>query len=147
MKKILIVLTLLYKNIIHAQPPINYQNLYQEIVKNDIKFPEVVFAQAVLETGHFTSKLFQQANNLFGMKIPSKRETLAVGKRKGNYAVFHDWLSSVSDYQIWQQYILKNKNIKTKKEYLALLNRIYAENQNYVQLLHKVMEKHKDIFN
>ena len=112
-----------------------------------IKFPDVVFAQAVLETGHFTSKLFRDSNNLFGMKVPSKRETLSVGKIKGGYAVFENWEKSVNDYLLWQDYILRNKNINSQKEYLKLIDRIYAENEKYVLLLHRIMSKHQHIFN
>ena len=38
----------------------------------DIKYPQVVLAQMKLETGHFTSELCLQANNLIGMKHPKK---------------------------------------------------------------------------
>jgi flagellum-specific peptidoglycan hydrolase FlgJ len=125
--------------------PITYENLYEEIKKHGIKFPDVVFAQAILETGHFTSKLFKDANNLFGMKMPNRRETLAIGQRKNGYAIFTNWTSSVNDYLLWQEYVLRNKNITTKKQYLALLDKIYAENGNYVVHLNKVMLSHKEM--
>ena len=157
MKKIMLVMVFLLfglgtshqirSQVLQEEPPITKENLYEQIKKLGIKFPDVVFAQAVLETGHFTSKLFQQGNNLFGMKVPSKRETLSIGKRKGGYAIFDSWESSVNDYLLWQDYVLRNKNIKTKKQYLALLDRIYAKNENYVVHLHRVMAKHQHIFN
>ena len=128
------------------EPKINYENLYDQIQKTGIKFPDVVFAQAVLETGHFTSKLFKNANNLFGMKMPRKRETLAVGKESRGFAVFSHWTSSVNDYFLWQENILNKREIKTKNDYLALLNRIYAEDTKYVRLLNNVMSKYQHVF-
>ncbi len=126
---------------------ITHEKLYEQILSSGIKFPEVVFAQAVLETGHFKSKLFREANNLFGMKWPKKRETLAIGKKKGNYAVFENWISSVNDYQLWQDYILRNKTEITQKEYLQILDKIYSTNKNYVVSLKKIMLRSQHIFN
>lgn len=126
---------------------ITHEKLYEEILNSGIKFPEVVFAQAVLETGHFKSKLFKEANNLFGMKVPKKRGTLAIGKKKGGYAVFESWISSVNDYQLWQGYVLRNKTITTQKEYLSLLDRIYSTNGKYVVSLKKIINRSQHIFN
>ena len=126
---------------------ITYEKLYEQILDSGIKFPEVVFAQAILETGHFKSELFKNANNLFGMKVPKKRETLAIGKKKGNYAVFESWVSSVNDYRLWQGYVLRNKTITTQKEYLSLLNRIYSTNKKYVVSLKNIISRNQHIFN
>lgn len=147
---VLFLLTLMFSNNVRAQEveetqPINYENLYEEILKQGIKFPDVVFAQAVIETGNFTSKLFRNANNLFGMKLPKKRETLAVGKEKRGFAVFESWTHSVNDYLLWQEFIFRNKEIKTKKQYLAYLNKNYAENKSYISYLNRVMLRHKEL--
>lgn len=124
---------------------ITKQNLYEQIINYGIKFPDVVFAQAVLESGQFTSKLFKSANNLFGMRIPTKRESSANGQTKSGYSSYEDWVFSVYDYSLWQNYMLKNKNDLTKKEYLALLGKIYAQDKRYVSSLKRVIEEHKDI--
>jgi uncharacterized FlgJ-related protein len=154
MKKIIIILVFLLINLktseslrtqgLFEDPPITYENLYEQILKYGIKFPDVVFAQAVIETGNFTSALFRNANNLFGMKLPKKRETLAIGQNRG-FAVFESWTHSVNDYLLWQEYVLRNKDIKTKNEYLAYLNRYYAENKTYVSSLNRVMLRHKEL--
>ena len=39
----------------------------------NIKYPHIVYAQSLIETGHFDSKIFKENNNLFGMKT-SKNE-------------------------------------------------------------------------
>lgn len=56
-------------------------NLYKKILELGIAYPDVVLAQAKIETGNFTSKIFRENNNMFGMKLPGRRTTTAVGKR------------------------------------------------------------------
>jgi uncharacterized FlgJ-related protein len=121
--------------------------LYEQINQKNIKFPDIVFAQAVLESGHFKSPLFINQNNLFGMKVPKKRETTATNKGNKGYAKYIDWDSSIDDYLLWQQFTLKNKSELTKDQYMSLLSRIYAEDKNYVLLLKNVMKKHQKILN
>ena len=77
------------------------QNLQQEIVKQGIKYPDIAMAQAKIESGHFTSPIFQENNNLFGMKLPSVRQTTAIGKNRG-HAKYKTWQDSVKDYKLWQ---------------------------------------------
>jgi flagellum-specific peptidoglycan hydrolase FlgJ len=124
---------------------INYQNLYNKILECGIKYPDIVFAQAVLETGHFRSDLFQKANNLFGMKLPSKRETVAIGKTNGGYAVFPNWESSVIDYGLWQSYMLDRKGNLTRSQYLRLLDRIYSESKGYTSKVRRIITQHQDV--
>jgi uncharacterized FlgJ-related protein len=124
---------------------ITHELLYEQITEKNIKFPEIVFAQAVLESGHFKAPIFTIKNNLFGMKVPKKRETTAINKGKKGYAKYHSWNSSVDDYLLWQEFTLKNKNQLTKNQYLSLLGKIYAKDKNYVSSLKRVMSKHKKI--
>jgi uncharacterized FlgJ-related protein len=123
---------------------ITHELLYEQIIEKNIKFPEVVFAQAVLESGHFKAPIFTTKNNLFGMRVPKKRETTAINKGKKGYAKYHSWDSSVEDYLLWQQFTLKNKSQLTKSQYLSLLGRIYAKDKDYVLTLKKVMSKYKN---
>lgn len=113
-------------------PKISYNEVYYTIVKHDIKFPNVVFAQSLIETGHFTSDLLHMENNLFGMKYPSRRETTSSGISDGGYASYEKWVDSVEDYSLWQQNMLDGKDNITEEEYLRLLGRVYAEDKNYV---------------
>lgn len=124
---------------------LTHELLYEVINEKNIKHPEVVFAQAVIESGHFKSPLFINKNNLFGMKVPKKRETTAVNKGNKGYAKYHSWDSSVDDYLLWQEFTLKNKNELTKTQYLSLLGKIYAKDKNYITSLKRVMNKHKEI--
>jgi flagellum-specific peptidoglycan hydrolase FlgJ len=77
------------------------QNLQQEIVKQGIKYPDIVMAQAKIESGHFSSPIFKENNNLFGMKLPESRKTTAIGKNRG-HAKYNTWQDSVKDYKLWQ---------------------------------------------
>lgn len=137
----------LYPNdIFYDSKPLTYETLYKEICGFGIKYPEVVFAQAVLESGNFKSDLCRNSNNLFGMKMPKRRETLAIGKRKSNYAIFNSWTDSVNDYLLWQNFVLERNDIQSKNDYLKYLHKVYAENKNYVSLLKKIMKDNQHLF-
>lgn len=123
------------------------ESLYLKIIHSDIKYPDVVFAQAIVESAHFSSNVFKCENNLFGMKHPVRRQTLSEGKSNSGYATYDDWTFSVEDYKLWQNSMFKNKDYKTETEYLSLLGRVYAEDPRYIKTLKKVMLDHKDIFN
>ena len=69
-----------------------------ESVKDE--FIKILTAQAMHETGIFTSRLYLEQNNLFGMGHPIIRETTSTGDVRGfaNYATLED---SVSDMLLW----------------------------------------------
>jgi uncharacterized FlgJ-related protein len=126
---------------------ITKQNLWETIKSLNIQHPEIVFAQALLETGEFTSKLFKTHNNLFGMKIPKQRETLAINyKSNKGYAKFNHWTISVEDYALFQNYIFKKKKLE-QAEYFKYLDKRYAEDKKYVIKLKKIINQNKYIFN
>jgi hypothetical protein len=77
------------------------QNVYRHILECEIKHPEIVYRQAVLESGNFGSKNCLRNNNLFGMKHPGRRKTLSLGQR-GQYAYYTSWKQSIEDYKLWQ---------------------------------------------
>ena len=39
-----------------------------KIQQLNLKHPHIAYAQAMLESGNFTSKIFRENNNMFGMK-------------------------------------------------------------------------------
>ncbi len=97
-----------------------------------IQHPELVYRQAMLETGNLTSKLVRKQNNLFGMKMPRQRFTFANGKGKRNYAKYTSWAHSVADYRVYQgDKIIDNYNS-------FLIKRKYSETKDYVKRLMKV---------
>lgn len=87
-----------------------------------------VLAQAVLETGHFQSRVCKQYNNLFGL----------YDSKKGDYFRFERWEDSVAGYKRMIQYRYKGGN------YLYFLKRIgYAEDPRYIS---KVAKLAKDLY-
>ncbi len=76
-------------------------SLKEELILNNIKHPEIVFRQAIIESGHFTSGVFVENNNLFGMTHPRTRPTYSMKKNRG-FAYYKDWTHSVKDYKVWQ---------------------------------------------
>jgi len=54
-------------------------------------------AQAIHETGNFTSRLFKENNNVFGMKIPSIRKTLNVAPATETFSQFVSIDDSIKD--------------------------------------------------
>ena len=116
---------------------INKNTLYNKIVEAGIEFPEIVLAQALLETGQLKSKLFKQNKNLFGMRLPKSRSTTAIGK-KNYYAVYKNWEGSVLDYKLWQDRI-PDKYKRNKTTYLSYLSRNYSKTKGYSNKLKKHM--------
>ncbi|MCF8340180.1 MAG: glucosaminidase domain-containing protein [Chitinophagaceae bacterium] len=118
--------------------------LYFEILYNNIAYPDIVFAQAVLESGYMGSEIFQENNNLFGMRMPERRPTIAIRNNKG-YALYDCWCDSVKDYKMFQDFSFR-KSQKTREEYFGYLGRIYAEDSSYVFFVRKIAEENKEIF-
>lgn len=99
-------------------PELTIPNLYAEIIQNGIRHPKIVLAQAILETGWFTSPVCRNKHNLFGLTNP----------RTGKYFEFDHWTESVRAYYTKVQYRYKGGN------YLLWLRDIgYAENPNYIR--------------
>lgn len=123
---------------------ISHENEFnEELLKSYIKelnipFPEIVFAQAKLESNNFKSKIFKENNNLFGMKKASVRSTTAMGEQY-NHAIYESWKESVLDYALWSCKYLSG--IKTKEQYLAYLGDNYAEDSLYVKKLRYILNK------
>lgn len=62
----------------------------------------VIYGQAKHETGNFTSTIFKENKNLFGMREPSVRKTYATGTAR-NHATFKNLFDSVRDYFLRQK--------------------------------------------
>lgn len=114
------------------------ENLIKYLNEINIKFPDIVLAQAKLESGNYTSYLFRVNNNLFGMRKAEQRPTTTVRVDK-RHAVYEDWQQSVLDYALLQSTILPK--VKNKKQYIAYIGRNYAElpEGEYERLLNKFL--------
>ena len=104
-----------------------------------IRYQDVVLLQSRLETGYYTSDIFLNGNNLFGMRYPERRPTVATGVYK-EHASYAHWSDSVIDYALWQEYyISRGYRIGEGEDsdfYLLVLKSIpYAEDKRYVSKL------------
>ena len=93
-------------------------NLIIELFDNQIKEPNIVLAQAKLETGNFKSYLFKKSNNLFGFRDFN------------GYKAYKTWKHSVLAYKNWQ-----DKKYKGGDYYLFLERIKYAEDTLYCNKL------------
>lgn len=107
-------------------PELTISNLLAEIKRNRIKYPKIVLAQAILETGWFRSSVCRNKHNLFGLTNP----------RTKTYYEFSHWTESVRAYYTKVQYRYKGGN------YLLWLDKIgYAESPGYIRAIIRVLKQ------
>jgi uncharacterized FlgJ-related protein len=58
------------------------EKFIDELKRLNIKYPHIVMAQSIIETGHWKSKIFKENHNLFGMKQANVRINTALGYSK-----------------------------------------------------------------
>lgn len=108
-------------------PELTIANLYNELKRQGVRHPKIVLAQAILESGHFRSKLTRTHNNIFGIRC-----------RNGNYQMFAHWTESVTAYRDLVQYKYK----PNRENYYAFLNRIgYASDRNYIYKVKEIADR------
>lgn len=113
----------------------------------DVRHPHIVMAQSILETGHWTSVVFKENHNLFGMKLANRRIKTAKGTQL-NHAYYNNWQESVYDYAFYQCRYLSR--LDTEADYYAALDATYAEvGGKYSERLKSIVEKEKlkELFN
>lgn len=114
-----------YRQDFHSKSP--EDGLMEALIYYEVQHPQIVYAQAVLETGHFKSDLCLNDNNLFGL----------YNSNKGKYHSFNHWVESVISYKDFIQY-----KYKPSEDYYEFLQRIgYAEDADYISKLKKVVNK------
>ena len=101
------------------------ENLLNELQAQGLEFPEIIVAQAVLETGYFKSHSCKDDNNLFGLR-----------KADGTYMRFDHWTDCVAAYkcfiQDWKE---------CPEDYYDYLNSLgYAEDSLYIPKLKKIVK-------
>lgn len=88
--------------LLYSKYPLTAENVKMAIYDLNIQYPESSYELSKNESGNFKSRIAKEYNNIWGMKFPRKRTTLAIGRGISNYAKYDCWLSSVIDYKIWQ---------------------------------------------
>lgn len=111
--------------------------LVQMLKDLNVRFPHIVMAQSIIESGHFQSNIFRTNHNLFGMKQAKMRCTTAKGTNLA-HAYYDNWKESVYDYAFFQSRYLHD--LKTEAQYLEYLDRNYAEAKDYDLAIKHVIE-------
>ena len=108
------------------------EGLMEALEYYGVKHPQIVHAQAVLETGNFKSDACLINNNLFGL-YDSKNK---------RYYKFDHWTNSVEAYINMVQYKYKGDNDKPPNDYYRFLSNIgYAKDPHYINKVKKIVEQ------
>ena len=106
------------------------ENVYAEIMANEIKFSEIVLRQCCLESGWFTSYNCTERNNLIGMTGGVKDSNNVHG-----YKIFDTWQDCIKDYKKWQERNYGDSDLN----YYEFLEAIgYAESTEYISKLKSI---------
>lgn len=106
---------------------ITVEGLYKACEYYEIQQPDIVVAQAILETGFFKSDLCLKRHNLFGL----------FNSRTMDFYSFNHWTESVKAYYDLVQYRYK------EGDYYAWLSKIgYAEDPNYIAKVKSVQKRY-----
>lgn len=122
---------------------ISLQDSIKQFIKSmNISHADIVYAQAVLETGDFKSDLFSTNHNMFGMKEPLVRNTVALGTKNG-YAYYKNWQHSIIDYALYQATYYGTTKTRwetlNRQSYLERLAKTYASDPNYIRKLNRII--------
>jgi uncharacterized FlgJ-related protein len=107
-----------------------------------VKYPEVAIAQMKLESANGSSKIFQEGNNLFGMKLAEHRPTTALGEKNG-HAYYSHWRQSCIDYAMWQGFVEDPENISSESSWVNYISKFYSKDDSYKQKLLNIRNKLK----
>lgn len=110
------------------------EGLIEALEYYGVKHPQIVYAQAVLESNWFKSGLCVNGNNLFGLYNSKERK----------YHTFDHWAKSVGAYVKLVQYKYKGDYDKPPDEYYKFLEDIgYAEDTLYISKLRRIVNQLK----
>lgn len=115
---------------INQPEQINDSILYVFLKNNNAWYPEILLKQAKIESGNYTSNVYMNTNNLYGMKKVGKRQTTQLNNTYNGYGCYTNWCESVLDRMLWDIFYFKNEK-PTKEEYLNAMS-IYAEDTCYL---------------
>lgn len=127
------------------QEVIEFTPCYKDSIANflielKVKYPHIVLSQSIIESGNYTSKIFLENNNPFGMKLSWNRATTALGIKNG-YAYYSNLRDAIIDYAFMQSSYYRSA--KTEEDYYILLQKSYAEDKEYINKVRKIANKLK----
>lgn len=122
---------------------LNRSNLLRVIDSLNIKYPDIAYAQALIESGSLKSHLARVNHNIFGMKVSEYRKSTAIGHSRFGYARYANWIESVKDYSNFQEKVFSKYGEMSKEEYLRYLNRKYAESKGYAKKIRISMRNNR----
>jgi len=82
---------------------------------------KIITAQAAFETGNFTSDIYRENKNPFGMKLPEKRRTTAIGTNRG-HAVFNSISDAIRDFYLYYTYVNLPLIFRSVETYVNAIN-------------------------
>jgi flagellum-specific peptidoglycan hydrolase FlgJ len=131
-----------YEKICIAEVQNNFteEKFINKIKQLNLNYPHIAYAQAMLESGNFTSKIFKENNNMFGMKQARVRINLAKSTQY-NHAYFETWEDCLLDFAFHRATYFSK--LKTEQDYYNYLGKYYAEDPSYVSKLKSMVNKHK----
>lgn len=106
----------------------NAENMIKACNHYEILYPEIVTAQAILESGNFKSKLFRERNNPFGLYDSKNKE----------YFYFNHWTDALLAYKFKVQNKYKEGNY-----YLFLKELPYAMDKDYISKVKNIEKRLK----
>ena len=105
------------------------EGLMEALEYYEVKHPQIVYAQAILETGHFKSNVCLNYNNLFGLYDSKNKD----------YYKFNHWTESIVAYKEWIQ-----KKYQPPNNYYVFLEEInYASDKEYISILKSIVNNRK----
>lgn len=116
---------------INKPEEINDSILYAFLKGNNAWYPEILLKQAKIESGNYTSNVYMNTNNLYGMKKVGKRQTTQLNNTYNGYGCYNNWCLSVLDRMLWDIFMFKGEK-PSREEYLKVME-IYAEDTLYIQ--------------
>ena len=103
--------------------------VYKELISQEVKCPELVLAQSILETGWYEcTNCSMDVNNIFGLW----------DSRNQRYFPYKRWEESIGGYLRGIQYKYNEKDYKDYYDFLSSLG--YAEDPEYINKLKKLVK-------
>lgn len=115
------------------------EKFFEEVDRSNFNYPDIIKAQALIESQHFTSPVWKENNNALGMRLPNTRFTVATGSNLG-HATYKNWKDCIKDRLIYEALYL---NGLSKAQYFKYLDKVYARagSTNYSDLIKKLIDQ------